>query len=320
MGVKVSQIAFRHTTDIRYGDRIDAQALTNLAYICITRAEDALQTLVGAYTEFQLVTISSIFTSMRSTHHNIRAMLNEGENNPGSVDSLAFARMQLESFYAICVMLEGPDFVNIYMRDGWAKRYVQFLLQREETKDLPRFYEYNTTMPKKLTKMRDFLGVSLEQEATLDYEHLGTPLPAGMTEQAIPQFPPPGRALHKITIPERKQMLQRLYPEYTRLCSFAHVLPESTFFKTLFNRNHEMRKLISQPDIKDRFQQNIAEVGFLISFISIVQSAAELTTLYPKDLDLQAAAVNAWTKLIHGSLLGKAIWEIRTRALLGIIT
>ncbi len=49
------------------------------------------------------------------------------------------------------------------------------------------------------------------------------------------------------------------------------------------------------------------------------QSAAELTMLYPKDLDLQAAAVAAWTKLVDGSLLGKAIWEIRTRALLGII-
>jgi len=298
---------------------VDAQNLTSLAYICITRAEDVLKNLAGSYSEFQLASISSVFTSMRSTHHNIRTMLSEGEDNPGSVDSLAFARMQLESLYAICLMLETPDYVDMYMRDGWGKRYVRFLLAREETKDLPRFQEFNTTTPQRLATMRDFLGVTAAQQATLDYEHLGSPLPAGLAETSLPSFPTPGKAMQKITTPERKQMLQRLYPEYTRLCSFAHVLPESTFFKTLFNRNHEIRKLISASDIKDRFQQDIAEEGFIISFISIVQSAAELTTLYPKDLSLQAAAVEAWTKLVDGSLLGKAIWEIRTRALLGII-
>ena len=234
-----------------------------------------------------------MFTSMRSTHHNIRTMLNEGENNPGSVDCLAFARMQLESLYATCLMLENPKYVDLYMRDGWGKRYVQFLLKREETTSLPRFREFNTTTPQKLVLMRDFLGVTSAQQATRDYEHLGSPLPVGVTETPLPSFPTPGKAMRKITIPERKQMLQRLYPEYTRLCSFAHVLPESTFFKTLFNRNHEIRKLISESDIKDRFQQDIEEAGFIISFISIVQSAAELTTLYPKDLSLQAAAVEA---------------------------
>ena len=319
MGVKVSQIAFRHATDTNYRGRMDAQVLTSLAYTAITRAEDALANLVGTYTAFQLVSISSIFTAMRSTHHNIRAMLNEGENNPGSVDSLAFARIQIESLYAICLMLEGPDYVNMYMRDGWGKGYVQFLLQREETKDLARFHEFNTTAPQKLAMARDFVGVTAAQQATLDFEQLGTPLPAGVTETPIPQFPTPGKTIRKITIAERKHMLQRLYPEYTRLCSFAHVLPESMFFKTLFNRNHEIRNLISLSNIKDRFQQDIAEAGFIISFISMVQSAAELTTLYPTDLNLKAAAVEALTKLIDDSLLGRVIWEIRSRALLGII-
>ncbi len=81
MAVKVSQIAFRHTTDTQYQGEVDASNLTSLAYICITRAEDALKNLAGSYTEFHLASISSMFTSMRSTHHNIRMMLNEGENN-----------------------------------------------------------------------------------------------------------------------------------------------------------------------------------------------------------------------------------------------
>ena len=105
--------------------------------------------------------------------------------------------------------------------------------------------------------MRDFLGVTTAQQATLDHEQLGLPLPAGVAETPLASFPTPSKAIRKITIRERKQMLQRLYPEYTRLCSFAHVLPESTFFKTLFNRNHEIRKLINVSDIKDRFQQDM---------------------------------------------------------------
>jgi hypothetical protein len=42
-----------------------------------------------------------------------------------------------------------------------------------------------------------------------------------------------------------------------------------------------------------------------------------LTTLYPGDVNLMAAVVKAWDEMSKEYLLGKAIWNIRTKKLLG---
>ena len=43
------------------------------------------------------------------------------------------------------------------------------------------------------------------------------------------------------------------------------------------------------------------------------------TTLYPGDVNLMAAVVKVWDELSKGHLLGKAIWNIRKKKLLGIL-
>ena len=43
-----------------------------------------------------------------------------------------------EGLYAVCLMLESSRYVDCYLQDYWHKLYVQFLLQKEECKLLPR--------------------------------------------------------------------------------------------------------------------------------------------------------------------------------------
>jgi len=41
--------------------------------------------------------------------------------------------------------------------------------------------------------------------------------------------------------------------------------------------------------------------------------------LYPSDVELSAAVVKAWEEMSTGHLLGKAIWNIRTKQLLSVL-
>jgi hypothetical protein len=71
--------------------------------------------------------------------------------------------------------------------------------------------------------------------------------------------------------------------------------------------------------IKRRYEHDVVSEAYLTSFMSIAQCTAELTTLYPNDMDLFDASIKAWTDLAVGSLLTKAVWEIRTRRLLRVL-
>lgn len=45
--------------------------------------------------------------------------------------------------YTLCLMFESSHWVDDYLKDGWRKQYENFLLQREETKNLARCEEFN---------------------------------------------------------------------------------------------------------------------------------------------------------------------------------
>jgi hypothetical protein len=53
--------------------------------------------------------------------------------------------------------------------------------------------------------------------------------------------------------------------------------------------------------------------------MSVAQSAAELTALYPNDIELASAATRAWNELHNSHVLANAIWNMRTRGLFGIV-
>jgi len=159
---------------------------------------------------------------MRFTHSAIRNLVAKGTDSPECVDSLALARQQLEALYSVCLMVQHPSYVDIYIKSFWRDAYVEFLLERQERQGLPRFSEYlNKTALPLMEELRIKSGITDDEKATVDLEELGIPLPAGMTEAKIKPFPTPGSVIDKVFDLERKQMLKRLYPEYKRLCAYS---------------------------------------------------------------------------------------------------
>src|ERR1022692_3882918 len=71
-------------------------------------------------------------------------------------------------------MHTSRTYVYAYVQDYWRKRYVQYLLVREECSALSNHQEYLTESPKFLTLLRDYFGISAEQQATVDLDELGT--------------------------------------------------------------------------------------------------------------------------------------------------
>jgi len=260
---------------------------------------------------------------MKATHRTIRRLLNHNAPiDPETVDALALARLQLEGLYAVCLMLEGPEHVTAYMQDYWRKKYVQYLLVKEETKLLPGWEEfYHSIEPvRRLILLGKEFGITANQQFTVEMEELGKPLPDGVLNETIPEFPTPGRAIRHIkSSQEKKKMLQRLYAKYGDLCSFAHGLAQANLLKMMFDNRSPQQKLSTDAEIKTRYEQEVVSEAYLTSFMSIAQCTAELTTIYPLNMDIVEAASRAWGQLSIASFLTKAIWEIRTRKLLGAL-
>jgi hypothetical protein len=260
---------------------------------------------------------------MGSTHRTIRRLLEfNGPIDPETVDTLPLARLQLECLYAVCLMLEDAKYVDQYLQDYWKKRYVQYLLNRHETQSIPRAQDVWQTgqLAMELKDLGDLVGITAEQQATVEHEELGTPLPVGIAKTPIPLFPTPGSVIPKIkSSVERRRMLERLYAKYSDLCSFAHGLRQASELKRLFDNRSRERWMTTDASIKIRYEQEVVSESYITSYLSIAQCIAELTTLYPGNLELYEAALKAWEDLAVGSFLSKAVWEIRTKALLKII-
>ena len=72
-------------------------------------------------------------------------------------------------------------------------------------------------------------------------------------------------------------------------------------------------------DVQKKFEQEVLGLCYIVSNLSIAQAAAESIPCYPDDVELRAAAMHLWNEMSETNLIGKAMWNIRTKALLGVI-
>jgi len=135
--------AYIHAGDVDSEKHINARPINDAMDVAVARADAALENPTGNYTDFQRAHIATVLKSMQSSHGSIRKILGWGQEDPRSVDALAVARVPLEGLYTICLFTESPDWVDVYLRDGWKKQYELFLLQVRETQNLKRFDEYS---------------------------------------------------------------------------------------------------------------------------------------------------------------------------------
>jgi hypothetical protein len=320
MRIRVSDVAWPHKADIDSERHLDVAVLDGFVKRCVASITSSLKGPTGTYSELQTVHISWMFKAMGFTHVTIRNLLTQGTKTPSCVDALALAKLQLEALYSVCLMVQDPRFVDIYVKSFWRDNYVRFLLVREECKSLRRFDEYlNQSGPGMLEILRQCAGVTNEEKATVEFEELGTALPVGTNEAKIRPFPTPMKIIEKVTDSGQRRMLMRLYPEYRRLCGFAHGSAQAWMFKNAFWDRSSLRSHLSEAQRQDVFEKEVVDPALLHSSLSVIQGTCEVATLYPADVELKRTVIEAWNVLSEMNLLGRIIWEIRTKALLGVV-
>ena len=307
-------------------DDIDPEAHANAIDIEVTkdkavaRAIAALENDAAGWSHLHRANVQTLFKAMTATHRTILTVLEFGWQDPRSIDAMVLARVPLEHLYTLCLMFEDSYWMDVYLKEGWKKQYERFLLQREETKNLPRFDDYSKKSgPPTLEMQREFLGITDAQKATIEYVQLGTPMPEGLVREKFKRFPSPSGVVDELDEGGKRKMLERLYPEYVFHCSFVHGLPDALLFRAMFDKDSRVPKQHDDETIKDTFRRHVELQAYSTSLISIVQAVSELSTLYPADVELKAAVTQAWEKIVEGMLLGRAIWAIRTKALLGVV-
>ena len=157
------------------------------------------------------------------------------------------------------------------------------------------------------------------ERATIELEELGTPLPAGMVRTDIKRFPTPAVITRTTGDPTRKQMLLRLYPEYQHLSNPVHGSPLISIFKNAFDRESVYRGNFTDDQRQDVFDNEIASYALMFDLISVIQSCTEFAPFYLTDVNVIGALTESWNVITRGSLLGGIIWNLRSKALLGVL-
>jgi hypothetical protein len=317
--VRVCDVAYLMTTDINPDQTTAAPILDGFVNRCIAAVFEALRGSTALFTDVQREHPGQIYKSMRPTHETIRDLLRSENKSPRSVDAVPIARLQLETLYAICLVLEQPSYLDLYLKHSWKQIYVRHLLMTAECRNLSVLTAELDQQLVPLEDLRKLAGVSDEEKATIRTEQLGEPLPTGMSSKPISQFPTPGVALRIIRDLDRKKMLSRLHLEYQFLCSFVHFSTQPRTFKGFFNDREPFGRMFTSGQLENMFQKEIAGPAIWVDFLSIVQSAAEMVAVYPCDIELRRAVTDAWSVLAEKTIMGRAVWEFRSKKLLGVI-
>jgi hypothetical protein len=299
---------------------VDVKTIDAHLFGCIFAAKDALEcgALMG-FPDFEKAHIWNLIECLAQSHRSIRKLL-QGEQSASSVDALAIARLQVESVYTICYLLQGPENVRLLLKNFWKKKYIRFLLHREEHVNLPRFDDYYKIKGADLIdKLQGASFVTDAERRTIDYEQPGFPFGPRPQLVHIPRFPTPGKTIPLITDSNRRRMLERIYPEYEFLCSFAHGDAEPALFGSATDPRSRYRDLFTTGEMEKFYQEAVLEPPVMYSVLSAVQVATEIASVYPTNVELHATVAKAWTFLTKVSLHCVPAWEIRAKSVLGAV-
>lgn len=320
LGVRVRDCISPLKSDIDVSATVDALRIDAVVNRCINAVTESLKRPTPKFTERQREHLEHIFLWMRHAHRGVRELLRSDGSDPLSVSVMPLVRSQLEILFAICLVIEKPESLALYLKDGWKKLYIRHLCMREECAALPRVaIELQRVVPSR-EQFRLLSGVTEAEKQTIDEEELGVSLPRGVSRSQIKQFPTPRDVIRQVLDPERKAMLRRLYPEYQFLCGFVHFSPAATVLSSLLDPRHRYAAMSSSGQKYDVFQKELAGPALWYDSISVAQSCSEFMSIYPDDVELARTALEGWKVLIEQSLIGRVIWQLRARRLLGVLS
>jgi hypothetical protein len=107
-------------------------------------------------------------------------------------------------------------------------------------------------------------------------------------------------------------------PRYTSRVNRAHP-PRSWMFKNAFWERSVTRQHLSDAQRQGVYEKEVLDPALLHSSLAIIQGSCEVSTLYPADIDLKAVVIEGWNLLSKMNLLGRTVWEIRAKSVLGVV-
>jgi hypothetical protein len=162
--IRVCDFAHAMTTEIDTDQGTEAPSLDSLANRCVITAFEALRRPTPVFTDVQREHLGQVFKSMRPTHETIRDLLRAENKSPRSVDAVPVARLQLETVYSICLILERPSYLDVYLKDSWKQIYVRHLLMTTECSKLPTLMAELNKQLDALESLRKLAGFALARE------------------------------------------------------------------------------------------------------------------------------------------------------------
>jgi hypothetical protein len=319
MRIRIRDCVSSIKTDIDLNAKWSAASADASINRCVAAATECLKSDTPKANESQRVHLHQIFLSMRHAHRAIRELLRPEGEQPLSVNAMPLVRAQIETLYAICLIVEKPQSLDDYLKDGWKKLFIRHLLMRAECSTLPRVSSGLAKADKWIELMRISAGVSEIEKQTMEMEELGVKLGPGIVASKIAPFPTPGLVISRITDPNRKRMLMRIYPDYQFFCGFVHFSPATEILTALLDTRQGFRKMFTSSQVEEMYQKEIAGPAMWYNVLSVVQCCSELVELYPNDIELARCCIEAWKPLSENTFIGQVVWELRTKGLLRVI-
>ena len=110
------------TQDVDITKEVDVKVIDAHVFSCLIAAQKALdkQPLPG-FPARESGHIWSLIGCLAHPHRSIRRLL-IGERSAAAVDALAIARLQVESLYILCYLLQSPENIRLFMKNGWSRQ------------------------------------------------------------------------------------------------------------------------------------------------------------------------------------------------------
>lgn len=172
--------------DIDLDAILDARVADAAVGRCVAAVTDCLKLSTPQLGEAERVHLHQIFLSMRHGYAAVRELLRPEGEQPKSVNVMSLVRAQVETLYAVCLIIEKPETLHAYLKDGWKKLFIRHIAMQTECRGLPRVARGLSETEVWLERMRISAGVTDIEKRTIEAHELGGNLPGGTRRLRLP--------------------------------------------------------------------------------------------------------------------------------------
>jgi len=288
--------------------------------------------------------VSELITSLRTqldlfaiTHKSIRILLRRAYREPDKRligDAASLVREQVEKLFIIALLLENPPkWIRQYMRSALKTDLMEFLLDKDEHSDKPRYKAHlrkyypkylksgqRPVVPgqKRVTIVSDFairaLKYNLEFPSGPEPEWFKKVIKRRKTgrKQQLRSyvrnyfdFPTPGQVASLVDSQTLKPFLYRWHKEYSYICQYTHV----AFGKMMLPALAEYKDW-KHVEMVDTYGQKLAARVLFTSHTAAASACALISGAILNDFGAKNDLRDYWEQLHTRSLPAKAFWKL----------